>query len=143
MFDVDGSRLGLVEISVASYLFQMESIGKIHSLIKNFISHPLSISRVILSSSFKVPRICSSRVSYIWSFSLRDIFVLISLKPLYSSKFSIKEVALFISFVTKPLCSCLVFSKTSAITTCWENRRTKQHKYEMKWQFKMKSICHS
>ena len=41
-FDVDGSRLGLVEISVVSFLFKTESIAKIQSLIENFMSLALS-----------------------------------------------------------------------------------------------------
>ena len=51
-FDVDGSRLGLVEISVVSFLFKTEEIARIHSLIENFISLALSISLVISSSFY-------------------------------------------------------------------------------------------
>ena len=57
--------------------------------------------------------------------------MLISLKRLCSSKFSIKEVALFISFVTKPRCPRLVFSKASAIITV--GKTEEPNNVNMKW----------
>ena len=55
-FDVDRSRLGLVEILEVSFLFKTESIAKIHSLIEDFISLALSILLVASSSFSKVLR---------------------------------------------------------------------------------------